>query len=97
MDLFHGSRFQLEPGYVLDGREAPADQGIGTEDGYVYASVRWEVAAMFAELAQGPSTPAIYLVEPLEALERDPDELDAAGSWRSARMRVIAPAMHQPA
>lgn len=89
MTLFHGCRFHLAPGTVLDGQAAPKDQGIGTEDGYVYASERWEVAVVFAELAAGPDKPCVYLVEPLTPLERDPDELDAAGSWRATQMRVL--------
>jgi hypothetical protein len=69
-----------------------ANQGIGCDDGYVYAAVRWPPCSPRPLTDQVPTSTRIYRVEPLaaETLERDPDEillaLDRAQRTPSGRM-----------
>jgi GNAT superfamily N-acetyltransferase len=91
--MFHGSRHRLKPGTVLEGGHR-ANQGSGTPGEHVYFSADPQIARTFADYAMGPESdldakPRVYLVEPLDTPEVDPDEPAEAQSFRSRQARVV--------
>ena len=73
--LLHGTRADLAVGDLLvPGR--PSNYEAGRVANHVYVTATLDAAAWGAELATGHGRPRIYLVEPLGALEDDPNVTD---------------------
>ncbi len=72
---FHGTKAQLQPGDLL----APgytSNFGSRRQANHVYVTATMDAAIWGAELAQGDGPGRIYEVEPLGALENDPNLTD---------------------
>ncbi|WEO77331.1 NAD(+)--rifampin ADP-ribosyltransferase [Cryobacterium sp. SO2] len=73
--LFHGTKADLAVGDLLvPGRESNFEAGRVTN--YVYVTATLDAATWGAELALGAGRGRIYIVEPLGALEDDPNVTD---------------------
>jgi rifampin ADP-ribosylating transferase len=73
--LLHGTKAQLAVGDLLvPGR--PSNYQEGRIMNHVYVTETLDAAAWGAEMAPGDGRPRIYLVEPLGALEDDPNVTD---------------------
>jgi Rifampin ADP-ribosyl transferase/ADP-ribosyltransferase exoenzyme len=92
--VYHGNRYRYKVGDVLEGGKFPSNQGAGTPGEHVYVSESTDIAGEFAAYAVGKdqnpdAPPHVYQVEPVEGeWERDPDEEEAAKSWRSRKVRI---------
>lgn len=92
---YHGTRYPLKPGDILEGNKFKANQGYGEPAEHVYYSEHPEMAAHFAEAAYGPeghldAPPRVFRVKPLDTPEVDPDEESQFKSWRSQRVKVLS-------
>jgi len=73
--LLHGTRADLVVGDLLvPGR--PSNFGVGRIANHVYVTATLDAATWGAELALGDGRSRIYIVEPLGALEDDPNVTD---------------------
>lgn len=73
--FFHGTKADLRPGDLIEpGR--PSNYGARRVAAFVYVSATMDAAIWGAELAQGDGPGRIYRVEPLGALENDPNLTD---------------------
>jgi rifampin ADP-ribosylating transferase len=73
--LFHGTKADLSAGDVLEpGRRS--NYGEGRTANHVYVTATLDAATWGAELAVGEGRGRIYVVEPLGALEDDPNVTD---------------------
>jgi hypothetical protein len=93
---YHGTRYEFQPGDVLEGGLVNMNQGYGGVPGdHVYYSGRPKIAAEFAHAASGPEEndwegrQRVYQVEPDDTHERDPDEEEHADAWRARSARVV--------
>jgi hypothetical protein len=93
---YHGTRYRLKPGTILEGGKMPSNQGAGTPGDHVYYAREPYHAGIFAGYAHGPDPaktyePHVYAVRPLDDPEPDPDEDPSVGSYRSRRVQVVRP------
>jgi rifampin ADP-ribosylating transferase len=73
--LLHGTKADLKVGDLLvPGR--PSNFGVGRIANHVYVTATLDAATWGAELALGEGRGRIYIVEPLGALEDDPNVTD---------------------
>lgn len=73
--LFHGTKAELAVGDLLvPGRES--NFGVGRTANHVYVTGTLDAATWGAELAAGEGRGHIYIVEPLGAVEDDPNVTD---------------------
>ncbi|ANP74577.1 NAD(+)--rifampin ADP-ribosyltransferase [Cryobacterium arcticum] len=73
--LFHGTKAQLAVGdLLLPGRQS--NFGVGRTANHVYVTGTLDAATWGAELAAGEGRGHIYIVEPLGAVEDDPNVTD---------------------
>ncbi|WP_425581168.1 NAD(+)--rifampin ADP-ribosyltransferase [Terrabacter carboxydivorans] len=73
--FFHGTRADVAPGDLLTpGRRS--NYGSGRESRNIYVTASREGAPLAAELARGDGPPRVYRVEPLGAIEDDPNVTD---------------------
>jgi len=73
--LLHGTKADLEVGDLLvPGRRSNYEAGRTTN--HIYVTATLDAATWGAELAQGEGRGRIYLVEPIGALEDDPNVTD---------------------
>jgi rifampin ADP-ribosylating transferase len=73
--LFHGTKADLSVGDLLEpGRRA--NYGEGRTANHVYVTATLDAATWGAELAVGAGRGRIYVVEPMGALEDDPNVTD---------------------
>lgn len=73
--LFHGTKADLSVGDLLEpGR--PSNYWEGRTTNHVYVTATLDAATWGAELAVGDGRGRIYVVEPMGALEDDPDVTD---------------------
>jgi 2'-5' RNA ligase len=91
---YHGTRYRLRPGQVLEGGKFNSNQGYGQPAPDVYFSTDPQVARNFADYANGPDSnidakPRVYQVEPVGPIEVDPDEDPKFGSFRAKKARVV--------
>jgi hypothetical protein len=92
---YHGTRYRLRPGQLLEGGKVNMNQGYGGTPGeHVYYSGRPDIAAEFADAAYGPehardARPRVYQVQPDESHEIDSLEEPETDSWRAGRARVV--------
>jgi rifampin ADP-ribosylating transferase len=72
---FHGSKADLEVGSLIEpGRRS--NYGSGRSANFVYVTQTLDAATWGAELAAGEGRGRIYVVEPVGALEDDPNVTD---------------------
>jgi hypothetical protein len=94
--FFHGTKVQLETGdFIKVGFNSNFGQRINAK--YIFLTATLDAAIWGAELAFGDAQERIYLVEPLGAIEDDPDLTDkkfpgnATKSYRSQHpFKVLA-------
>ena len=73
--LFHGTKAELAVGdLLLPGRQS--NFGVGRTANHVYLTATLDAATWGAELAAGEGRGHIYIVEPLGAVEDDPNVTD---------------------
>ena len=73
--LFHGTKAELAMGDLLvPGRQS--NFGVGRTANHVYVTATLDAATWGAELAAGEGRGHIYIVEPLGAVEDDPNVTD---------------------
>ena len=73
--FFHGTRADLARGdLIVPGH--PSNFGSGKPAHWVYVTARLEIAVLAAELVAGEAVPRVYVVEPAEAVEDDPNVTD---------------------
>ena len=73
--FFHGTRADLHPGDLLTPGWR-SNYGTGRMANHVYLTASREGAPLAAELASGEGPPRVYRVEPLGAIEDDPNVTD---------------------
>lgn len=72
---FHGTKANLGRGDLVAAGWT-SNYGAGRPAGWVYLTGRLDIAVLAAELAQGEATPRVYVVEPTDAIEDDPNVTD---------------------
>ncbi len=73
--LLHGTKADLQVGDLLEPGQ-PSNFGTGRVANHVYVAATLDAATWGAELAVGAGRGRIYIVEPLGALEDDPNVTD---------------------
>lgn len=98
--FFHGTRAALAPGDRLVPGHAPNFGPRPHAAGWVYCTATLDAAVWGAELAAGEGPGRVYVVEPMGALEDDPELTDTrfvgnpSRSYRSrAPLRVVGEVM----
>ena len=73
--FFHGTRADLETGYLIT-IGVNSNYGKNNKAKYIYCTATLDAAIWGAELALGQGRERIYLVEPTDAIEDDPNLTD---------------------
>ena len=73
--FYHGTKADLNAGDLIE-PGYNSNYGSRKKAGYVYLTATLEAATWGAELAQGEGRGRIYIVEPMGALEDDPNVTD---------------------